>query len=225
MNNNTENYVIDLRKIWDVVKRNAVLFIFLIAACGAAAFFGSQRFLKKEYSATATVVIVSNEGQDMTYNDVQLSQKLVDTYSRILLSEAVGDKVADNLDLNMTASEFKKIINVSSFSNSEVLDVTATTGDPKLSADIANETVKVFSNQVYNIMNVRNVSVLDTAKQPDEPSGPNSLRNALLGAAIGFLLSVLIAFRKAMKDTKIKTEEEVKRLLYYPVIGVIPEQE
>lgn len=224
MANNTD-YIIDLKKIWDVIRKNAVLFTVIILACCAAAFGGSKFLLKKQYRATATVVIVSNNDQDITYNDVQLSQKLVDTYSRILTSETVGDRVISNLGLEMTSSDFKKIINVSSSSNSEVLDVSATTEDPSLSADIANETVSVFSNQVYKIMNIRNVTVLDTAKPPLNPSGPNLKRNVLLGAAIGFLLCALIALWKSLKDTKIKTEDEVKRLLYYPVIGSVPEQE
>ena len=224
MANNTD-YIIDLKKIWDVIRKHAVLFTVIIIAASAAAFAGSKFLLKKQYRATATVVIVSNNDQDITYNDVQLSQKLVDTYSRILTSETVGDRVISNLGLEMTSSDYKKIINVSSSSNSEVLDVSATTEDPSLSADIANETVKVFSNQVYKIMNIRNVAVLDTAKAPSNPSGPNLKRNALLGAAIGFLLCALIVLWKSLEDTKIKTEDEVKRLLYYPVIGSIPEQE
>ena len=92
MANNTD-YIIDLKKIWDVIRKNAVLFTVIILACCAAAVGGSKFLLKKQYRATATVVIVSNNDQDITYNDVQLSQKLVDTYSRILTSETVGDRL------------------------------------------------------------------------------------------------------------------------------------
>lgn len=221
--NNTDNYVIDLQKIWNVIKKNAVLFAVIIAMCGAAFFGGTKLFLKKEYSATATVVIVTSDGQNITYNDVQLSQKLVDTYSRILMSENVGDKVIQNLGLDISSSDYKRIVRVDSSTNSEVLDVTATTNNPELSSKIANETVKVFSNQVYDIMNVRNVTILDTAKTPSKPSGPNVKRNTMLGVALGILLCALIALWQVLKDTKIKTEEEVKKLIYYPVIGVIPD--
>ena len=225
---NQEEYTIDLAKIANVIRKNAIMFLLIITVCGACAFFGSKYMIPKTYSATASVVIVSNDetNQGITYNDVQLSQKLVTTYSRILRSEAVGERVLANLTLTgngWTPEDYKEAIDVRSDANTEVLDIVVTTQDPELSARIANETVKVFGDQVYKIMNVRNVTILDRAKVPLQPSGPNMKRNTVLGLAIGFILSVLIAFLKSMQDTKIKSEEEVKELLNYPVIGIIPD--
>lgn len=225
---NQEEYTIDLLKIINVIKKSALMFLLIITVCGAGAFAGSKFLIPKTYSATASVVIVSNDetNQGITYNDVQLSQKLVTTYSRILKSEAVGERVLANLSLTgkgWTTDQYKEAVTVRSDTNTEVLDVIVTTRDPELSTMLANETVKVFSDQVYNIMNVRNVTILDRAKTPLLPSGPNTKRNTLLGIAIGFVLSTLLAVLKSLQDTKVKTEDEVKDLLKYPVIGVIPD--
>lgn len=223
---NQEEYTIDLLKILNIVKKNALMFLLIIVFCGAACFGGTIMLIPKTYSATATVVIVSNEdaNQGITYNDVQLSQKLTATYSRILMSETVGEQVIKNLKLTGWTSEtYKNAVNVSSTNNTEVLDVTVTTQDPNLSEKIANETVNVFSNEVYNIMNVRNVTILDKAKVPTEPSGPNLKRNTGLGLAVGIMICALIALLKSFKDTKMKTEEEVKNALGYPIVGAIPD--
>lgn len=228
MNNEIE-YTVDLGKIWSVIRENIRMFVLILLVCGLAAFAGTKLLIPKEYSATSSVVIVSNDTageQSITYTDVQLSQKLVSTYSRILMSETVGDKVIKNLALDKegyTADDYKDIVKVRSSDNTEVLDVVATTGDPMLSARISNEAVKVFSDQVYDIMNIRNVTVLDTAKVPTTPSGPNVKRNTLLGLLAGFLICAVITIVKMLSDTTIKTEDEVKRLLDYPIIGSIPE--
>ena len=222
-------YEIDLSRLWEVIMENMKLFLMILIACGTIAFGGTKLLIRKTYSATASVVIVSNDTAKenvMTYNDVQLSQKLVSTYARILMSETVGDKVLANLRLDkegLTSADYKKIVVVNSADNTEVLDVTATTDDPVLSAEIANEAVKVFSNQVYDIMNIRNVTILDTAKVPIHPSGPNTKRNTALGVLFGALICALITAIKMMRDTTIKTEDEAKDILNYPIIGVIPE--
>lgn len=224
-----EDYVIDFGRIWDIVTDNFRKYIVIILLFGIAAFGGTKYLLPKEYSATATIVIVQNTdtaGQGITYNDVQLSQKLVSTYSRILMSETVGDDVYRNLSLDkhgIEAGDYKNIVKVSATANTEVLDVKATTGDPELSAQIANEVVRVFTNKIYKIMNVRNVTVLDSAKVPTSPSGPSLKRNTLLGLAIGIIICALMVLYKNLTDTKVKTDEEARTVLGFPIIGVIPE--
>ena len=224
-----ESYELDLLRFWEVIKKSRRIICILIILSCLAAGLGTKFFVDEEYSATASIVIVSNEtDQSMTYSDVQLSQKLTATYSRILMSESVGDKVIKNLGLlekGFTVTDYKKIVSVSSETNTEILDVTATMTDPILAAQVTNETVKVFSNEVYDIMNVRNVTILDNAKIPTLPSGPNIKRNTLLGAAFGVLLSFVIVCIRYLKDTKVKSAEEIKKILGYPIIGSIPDIE
>ena len=98
-----DNDTIDLLKLFEIVMKNIVWFIIVIILCGTVAYAGTTLLIDKTYSATATVIIVqnnnSNASQAVTYNDVQLSQKLVSTYTQILQSEAIGDSVVANLDL------------------------------------------------------------------------------------------------------------------------------
>ena len=227
-NTRTDDYIIDLGKMWNIFRRNFLKIMAVVLIFGLAAYAGTSFLIEKTYKATASVIIVSNEDstQGVTYSDVQLSQKLTSTYSRILTSETVGEKVIKNLGLDKegwTAETYKSAVNVSSSSNTEVLDVSVTTKDPETSAKVANEAVNVFSNQVYDIMNVRNVTVLDKAKIPVKPSGPNVVRNTMLGVALGILLGAVYVVIASFADTKVKTEAEVKEVLGYPVIGLIPE--
>lgn len=226
-----DNDTIDLLKLFEIVMKNIVWFIIVIILCGTVAYAGTTLLIDKTYSATATVIIVqnnnSNASQAVTYNDVQLSQKLVSTYTQILQSEAIGDSVVANLDLydkyEIDTEKLNKMVEVKAASNTEVMNITATTKDPKLSADIANEMVSVFKKKIFDIMSVENVTVLNSAKIPTKPSGPSVLKNTAIGMMIGAVLCGIYAVIVLLTDTKVKTEEDVKKIFDYPVIGVIPE--
>lgn len=226
-----DNDTIDLLKLFEIVMKNIVWFIIVIILCGTVAYAGTTLLIDKTYSATATVIIVqnnnSNASQAVTYNDVQLSQKLVSTYTQILQSEAIGDSVVANLDLydkyEIDTEKLNKMVEVKAASNTEVMNITATTKDPKLSADIANEMVSVFKKKIFDIMSVENVTVLNSAKIPAKPSGPSVLKNTAIGMMIGAVLCGIYAVIVLLTDTKVKTEEDVKKIFDYPVIGVIPE--
>ena len=226
-----DNDTIDLLKLFEIVMKNIVWFIIVIILCGTVAYAGTTLLIDKTYSATATVIIVqnnnSNASQAVTYNDVQLSQKLVSTYTQILQSEAIGDSVVANLDLydkyKIDTEKLNKMVEVKAASNTEVMNITATTKDPKLSADIANEMVSVFKKKIFDIMSVENVTVLNSAKIPTKPSGPSTLKNTAMGMMIGAVLCGIYAVIVLLTDTKVKTEEDVKKIFDYPVIGVIPE--
>ena len=226
-----DNDTIDLLKLFEIVMKNIVWFIIVIILCGTVAYAGTTLLIDKTYSATATVIIVqnnnSNASQAVTYNDVQLSQKLVSTYTQILKSEAIGDSVVANLDLydkyEINSTKLNSLVEVKAANNTEVMNITATTKDPKLSADIANEMVSVFQKKIYDIMSVENVTVLNSAKIPTKPSGPSTLKNTAMGMMIGAVLCGIYAVIVLLTDTKVKTEEDVKKIFDYPVIGVIPE--
>ncbi len=226
-----DEYEIDLLQIWEIVKKNIILFLTILLVCGSLAFAGTKFLMEKKYSATATVIIVKDNdtaaNQSVTYNDVQLSQKLVTTYSQIMMSEAISDSVIANLDLydkyGIDSAQYRKIVTVSSANNTEVMNIRAETNDPKLSADIANEVVDVFQQKIFDIMNVDNVTILNRAKVPTKPSGPNASRNTAIGLLFGAAICAVITLIQMLTDTKVKTEEEVKKIFDYPIIGIVPE--
>lgn len=226
-----DDYEISLVQIWEVIKKNFVIFLAILIVFGTIAFAGSKFLMEKKYSATATLIIVKDNdnavSQTFTYSDVQLSQKLVSTYSQIMLSEAISDTVIANLDLGnkygIDSGIYKKIVDITNANNTEVMEVSVTTNDPHLSADIANEVVEVFQEKIYDIMNVDNVTILNKAKVPTAPSGPNAKINTAIGVLVGMVVCFAIIIIKLLTDTKVKTEEELKAIFDYPIIGLIPD--
>lgn len=68
-----------------------------------------------------------------------------------------------------------------------------------------------------------NVSIVDRAVPPEEPSKPNVLINMVLAAALGLGLGILAAFAAEALDESLTTPEDVEGKLSVPVLGAIPE--
>ena len=233
MNQHDEEYEIDLLQVFEIIKEKLILFILICMVCCTIALCLTKFAMKEEFTATAKLIIVQKSDsatqQNYTYSDQQLSQKLAATYSQIIMSEAISDPVISNLNLydeyGIDSKKYEKIVKVSSANNTEVINVDVTTNDPVLSADIANEVVKVFEDKIYDIMQIENVTTLTEAKVPQKKSGPSTLKNTLIGGILGVLICAAITIIQLFTDTKVKTEEEVKKIFDYPIIGSIPDFE
>ncbi|MBR0418358.1 MAG: hypothetical protein IJI66_04255 [Erysipelotrichaceae bacterium] len=234
MNEHDEEYEIDLLQIFEIIKQKFILFILICMVCCTVALCITKFLMKEEFTATAKMIIVQKSDsasaqQNYTYSDQQLSQKLAATYSQIIMSEAISDPVITNLDLfekyGIDSSSYSNIVKVASANNTEVIDVSVTTNDPVLSADIANEVVSVFEDKIFDIMQIENVTTLTDAKVPERKSGPSTMKNTVIGGILGLLICGIITLIQLFTDTKVKTEEEVKKIFNYPIIGSIPDFE
>ena len=217
MNERDYEEEIDLSQIFEIIKEKLVLFILICMVTCTIALCVTKFLMKEEYTATAKLIVVqksnsSSAQQNYTYSDLQLSQKLASTYSQIIMSEAISDPVISNLGLfdkyEIDSEKYENIVSVSSANNTEVINVEVKTNDPALSAEIANEVVRVFEEKIYDIMQIENVTTLTDAKVPTRKSGPSTMRNVAIGGFIGLLICGVITIIQLLTDTQVKTEEE-----------------
>ena len=108
---NTE-YEIDLREIFEMLKKRwlMIVSITLVAAItsGVISFF----VLTPQYETSTTMIVSYKQDQSslMSYQELQMSQKLVATYSQIVKSDRIADAVIEKLDLDLTASQLNSKI-------------------------------------------------------------------------------------------------------------------
>ena len=76
--------------------------------------------------------------------------------------------------------------------------------------------------QLWQAGQLNNVRIMDYAKTPEAPIKPHKRRNAMLGLLIGLLLGGGLAFLLEYLDTSVRTIEDVKKYLSWPVLGIIP---
>lgn len=86
--------------------------------------------------------------------------------------------------------------------------------------DLENE----YINQTMNRRASRPIIQIHTqAREAKVPSSPNVKMNLILGAVVGVVFGIGVAFLLNYMDTSVKTLEDVERNLNLPVLGVIPQ--
>ena len=207
-----------LKKRWLLIV--SVTLMFLIGGSVFVLFFGPV----PQYQSSTTVLVDyrASETEVLTQNDINLSQKLVQTYTEIIKSLTILNPVIEEMDLSLTPNELLKKISVSQVNETEIIKISVTDEDPILARDIANTLAEIFSEEISHIMKVDSTSVLDEAVLPTTPLAQNKVTKIAIAGILGMMVSVGLVFLFEYLDRSIKTADETEHLLGVPVLGVIP---
>ncbi len=221
---------INLKELFAYFKARIVLILIMVLF---VVLFGSvySLFLKVPvYESTSSIVLVSDEGQasgnvsgSYSQTDAQLNKNLVSTYCEIVKSKRIAELVIKNLSLNYSVDELLGEIKVTNSDNTEIIKVKVIDKDRGLAADIANEIVKVFSEEIKSIYKLQNVSVVDVAEEADKSYNMNYMKEFVIYVLAGIVLACAIIFIVYYFDTTIKSTDEIENGLGIPVFGVVPE--
>ena len=64
--------------------------------------------------------------------------------------------------------------------------------------------------------------ILSPASVPQTPYAPNPMRSAILGFGVGLFAGVGLAFLLEQFDTRVRTPEQVAKILRQPILGRVP---
>ena len=183
-------------------------------------------FLKTPlYQSQAQVVLLNDNSNTLTANDVQLSNNLVKTYAEIVKSNSVLEQVAKNLGNGYTAETLRNKLSISTVTSTQLITIKVTDKNNIEAQTIAGEIVKVFKKEIKSIYNIDNVQIVDTASLASSPYNINLVRQTALYAAIGLALGIGVTCAMYLLDTSIKDSETVENRVGLTVLGVVPNME
>lgn len=221
---------LDLKELFNIFWNKKLQVILIIAIFVVIGIIYTIGFVEPVYESSTTLVLAKSEdsndsasdSESITQTDVTLNQKLVATYSEIVKSKKVRRKVISNLEIDMDEEELKKNVSVTSVEDTEVIKIIVKDKNPTNAAKIANEIAKVFPTEVSSIYKINNVYILDEAEVAQGPSNINHIRDIVIFAFIGLVISFVYVLVGNMFDTTVKTVEDIEKSFKIPVLVSIP---
>ena len=221
---------LDLKELFTIFwsKKLEVLLITLIFILIGVIY--SYFFIVPKYKSSTTLVLAqsskaiekSEEGA-ITQTDLTLNSNLVSTYSELIKSKTILKEVVESLGIQgITEESIKNDISVQAVKDTEIIEITVQNENPNHAAKIANKIAEVFSKKVVDIYNISNIYILDSAEQNNIPSNINHMKDIIIFAFIGIVISVITVLITNMLDTTIKSEQDVENCTGLLVLSSIP---
>jgi len=205
-----------LRK-WIMVGAITMVVTFIV---GAYAFF----VLDDTYTANSSMLVQAQDTETSDYQNLLTGQRLVDTYKEIAKSNNVLEQLVTKVDdPNITVGSLRSMITVSSVNDTLIVKLSVEAYSPELSAEIANEAVDIIRALSSEFNGLQEVEVLDTAKVPTSPSGPNRILYVAVGILLGGMLGVGYVLVIEFMDKHIRTPKDIEQHLGLRVLGTIPD--
>ncbi len=158
----------------------------------------------------------------ITTGTINASISLVNTYSVLLKDDTFMQSVSEALGGRVSARQIQSVVTMNAVNETEVMRISATTTDPVLSADICNTIAALAPDMLKRVTQSGAVEVVGPATPAARPSSPNLTFNLLVGALIGILLPAAGIVLRALFDTTITSEEEVKQVYGLTSLGEVP---
>lgn len=214
---------INLKEVFDYFKSKILWIVIAIVAILIVGNVYTVITRVPMYESDTTIVLSGNKDA-YSSTDSQINQNLIGTYREIIKSRNVLSQVIDNLDLKMSVDELANNITATSVEDTEIIRITVADDRAKDARDITDEVAKVFSDEVQDIYNLENVTIIDNADLASDPYNVNYVKDNIIYLIVGIVLSFGVVFIMYYFDTSIKSSETIEEKFGLTVIGVVPEE-
>lgn len=208
-----------LRKLWS--RKFFIIFIALVV--GTIALLGSVFLIKPKYTSTTRIYVVSRTADSITNQDLQAGSYLVKDYQEVITSNEVLSSVIDKEKLSLTPNELSSMISVTIPTDTRVISISVEDDNAQEAATIANTVREVAAEKIKAVTKVDDVTTLEAAEVPKEPSSPNIKRNTLMGVIAGGGLAVISIIILEVLDDRVRRPEDIEDVLGLPLLGIVPD--
>ena len=218
---------IDLRQLFEIVRRNLLLIVAVTVLFAAGGYLGTTFLITPQYEASAMLIVNSREGQQLqgsvTNDSLNSAKQLVETYSVILKSDTVLDQTIEDLNLPLTYDQLAAKVSITAVNDTQVMKITVQDADVNLAKDIVSNIVEQAPDVIINTVKAGSVEVVSDASANPDPVSPSKSRNTALAGILGCILVVGNLFMKSLFNNRIMTESDISQKLALPILGVIPD--
>lgn len=234
MNNTNDLEQVDIKRMVEIVLERIVSIVVITIIFGLISFSLSEFFITPKYESSITMFVNNrrNTAEEILEtktlaSDITASQQLVPTYIEMIKSNNVLQEVADVVEKKtgerFSVKKIKNMLTAEAVSNTEIIRVSIKTTDTAMAREIANTIADVAPGKIQKFIERSDVRIIDRAKLSTTPVSPNVRNNTILGALLGFVLSISFILLRELFDVRVKSVDDLVARFNYPVLGTIPE--
>jgi len=220
----------DIRAIFLKGKRWLWIPVALTLIGGIAGIAFARTIVPKPY-AIATLITLDIDraalfGMEMTLDEVVVSRRVATELLGIIKSSRVtrlASRYLSNLGHDVPYSALASMTTIEPESlNSSILVLRVSTYNPALVVDAANAMAIAFVETVYEYTGTVYVSILDEAERVSYTAGGSRSTYGAAGGIGGGVIGLVIIYILILSDNRIKTIEDVKRIIGVSKVSIIP---
>ncbi|MCZ8519334.1 MULTISPECIES: YveK family protein [Paenibacillus] len=186
----------------------------------------SVQYLPRVYQASVKLLI-NNEGKGdgVDISTINTNLKLIKTYTEVIRTTAVLEKVAAAYpEFMLTPEQMAEKLEVKQSSDSQVMTLVIRDTDYRRAAETVNAIAYTFQKEIENVMKVNNINVLGLANPEKSAKAvlPNTQLNVLVSVLVTLLLGIGFAFLHHTLQHTVKNEKDVEELLGLTVLAAVP---
>ncbi len=222
---NQEEKGLSLIELVNLLLKNWLFIGISTVLIAAVAFIYAFRIATPMYESRSDVIVQVESSGELGF-DYNTALRLVPSIAEFMKKDIVLDDVIETLNLDMSTSELRNGLTITSSNTTFFVYVTYQNEDPELAKDVANQIIAsardiaennpTFSSFAGKISDPTTVAKTGTYASPNKPLF------VIIGVLLGGILGVGIVLVKELTNNTYRTKEEIEADFDIQVLGVIP---
>lgn len=215
---------IEISQLFAALIRKWYLMVIACILGAAIAFSYANFFVTPLYRAKSTMLVDlrTNSKEDLSYERVTIAEKYLQTFASIIKTNTVLEPVVEKLDIDESPSALASKIGVTAVEDTLLIKINIDYPDKdqalaiieaidEIAPKIINE--KIAGGQVFEI---------ETPSVSTTPVSPDVWKYTSVGVILSLVVSAGLILLTAIINNKVRSTEDLKRVLDMPLLGVIP---
>lgn len=223
--NEIEEQVISLSEIFKAIKKRWIMIVAITLGTTLIAVILSFFVIKPVYETSTKLFIGKEENDETAYNsnDIQMYQKLLQTYAQTIKTKDLAAKAIGFLDYNLEPSSVVDALTVNPIIDTQILQIKYKSKNQQEAVDVLKNVTQEFIVISKELVPNGNIKIIEEVDFPIKAISPNKKVNISVAFLLGLMISFGFVFLLEYLDNTYKNKEQLENELDIPVIGEIPD--
>ena len=210
-NTTREETLIDPNKVFSALGKKIWVILLVALLCGGIVLAGLLVLVTPKYEASVKLYVNNHAvpGESMSSGDLASSRGLTESCIVILNTRETLCAVIAYAQADCTYAQLKDMVRAEAVDDTEILEVTVQSEDPRMAEKLANAVAHVLPLRVSEVIEMASVKVAEAAVVPESQCFPNYVRETVIAFLVGAFLSAVIIVLREIFGTPVKEKQKI----------------